>query len=128
MKSIPFKTTALILILHIGLLACSSKKTESNKPFNPVGDWKYKVTTDVSYGVISIKAVNQGYAASMTTEVFGTLELMNLQIKDKELMADLDVAGTPAKITCTFSSDDKMKGAVRTSDTEFPFIGERSDD
>lgn len=128
MKPGLFKTTALIFILNLGLFACSSKKGESNEPFNPVGDWNYKVTTDVSYGVISIKAINQGYAASMTTEVFGTLELMNLQIKDKELMADLDVAGTPAKITCTFTSDDKMKGAVRTSDTEFPFIGERKSD
>lgn len=121
------KNFSILLVLLLALVtACDgSGKTESNQEFDPVGDWKYKVTTDVSYGVITIQKEGQGYKASMTTEVFGTLTLMNLKIDGRKLTADLDVAGTPAKITCDFSGNDKMKGSVKTADTEFPFIGDR---
>ena len=110
-------------------VACDGTgKSESDNVFDPIGKWKYKVTTDVSYGVITIEKEGQGYAASMTTEVFGTLTLMNLKIDGKKLTADLDVGGTPAKIHCDFSDNGKMKGAVTTADTEFPFIGDRQGD
>jgi len=119
----------LFLAFTIVLSACDgSGKSESNEAFDPVGEWNYKVTTDVSYGVITIKQEGQAYSASMTTEVFGTLELMNLKIDGKKLTADLDVAGTAAKIYCDFIGGGKIKGAVQTPDTEFPFIGDRKSD
>ena len=129
MKNRLFLTSLLIL----SLVSCSdsgqekSNSTASNQPFDPVGRWEYKVTTDVSYGVINIVKSNDSYQASMTTEVFGTLDLMNLEIKGTKLTADLDVDGTPAKIKVDFDGN-KMTGEVATADDKFPMIGERAKD
>jgi len=111
-------------------LSCGSSGSESSKndmPFDPVGKWEYKVTTDVSYGEINISKSGNSFKAKMTTEVFGTLELMNLKIEENVLTADLDVGGTPAIIKCEFDGDD-FTGAVVAGETTFPMVGQRAGD
>ncbi len=113
----------LVLIAIVIFSACSSSKSE--KAFDPVGKWSYKVTTDVSYGEIMISGESGAYKASMTTEVFGTLEVMNLNITGNELTGDLDVGGTPAKLAVDFDGD-KMTGTVTAGEDIFPMVGERA--
>ena len=119
--------TCLIALLSITVFAssCNSSGKSKEEAFDPTGKWEYKVTTDVSYGVIDIEGKPGAYKAKMTTEVFGTLELMNLEIQGSQLTADLDVGGTPAKIKCDFDGD-KITGAVTAGEDKFPFIGEKS--
>ncbi|MBO3696961.1 hypothetical protein [Roseivirga sp. E12] len=122
----------VILTLALVLLIAScgngnSENSNSDKPFDPIGKWEYKVTTDVSYGAIDISKSGNAFKAVMTTEVFGTLELMNLKIENKVLTADLDVGGTPAIIKCEFDGDD-FTGAVVAGETTFPMVGQRAED
>lgn len=118
-----------IMIALFLIAACGSSKTEqsvSDKPFDPIGKWEYKVTTDVSYGAITISKVGGGYEALMTTEVFGELVVMNLKIDGTNLTGDLDVGGTPAIIKCEFDGDD-FTGAVVAGETTFPMVGQRAE-
>lgn len=125
----PIATTLFLIILIIANSCGSSTSENSNekKPFDPVGKWEYKVTTDVSYGEITISKSSNNFKAVMTTEVFGTLELMNLKIEENVLTADLDVGGTPAIIKCEFDGDD-FTGAVVAGETTFPMVGQRAED
>lgn len=116
----------LSLLIVLSIASCKSEKSGGEKAFNPVGDWEYKVTTDVSYGVITIAGEKGNYTGSMTTEVFGTLQIMNLEIEGTSLTGDLDVGGTPAKITCEFDGNE-IAGAVTAGADKFPFIGKRAD-
>lgn len=115
--------TTLILLIMSGCDS-GSKKTNTNQPFDPTGKWEYKVTTDVSYGVITITEKGNTYLASMTTEVFGTLEVTNLSIKGTSLTGDLDVSGTPATLKCDFDGDE-FTGEVIAGETKFPMEGQR---
>lgn len=127
MKSSKLTAYALLLICFV-ISSCGSSgsnESEQNVPFDPVGKWEYKVTTDVSYGVIDISERSGNYTASMTTEVFGTLEIMNLKIEEAILTGDLDVGGTPAKIRCEFKGD-QFEGAVVAGETTFPMEGQRA--
>ena len=128
MKSSKLSAYALLLVYFL-TSSCGSSgndRSEQHTPFDPVGKWEYKVTTDVSYGVIDISKQANTYTASMTTEVFGTLEIMNLKIKETVLTGDLDVGGTPAKIRCEFQGD-KFEGVVTAGETTFPMEGQRAD-
>lgn len=123
-KSISLK--ALVVVMSIVVYACGSSGNEK-EVFDPIGKWDYKVTTDVSYGVITISGHNNTYVGSMTTEVFGNLEITNLKIVEGILTGDLDVAGTPATIQCEFNGD-KFKGEVVAGETTFPMVGQRSEE
>lgn len=124
LNKVKYPLSLLIVLIMVG---CKSEKSGEDKVFNPVGNWEYKVTTDVSYGVITIAGDKGNYTGKMTTEVFGTLEVMNLRIKDMSLTGDLDVGGTPAKIKCDFDGD-KISGAVTAGSDKFPFVGKRADE
>lgn len=122
--------TLIFLATLFFMTSCGSGNSESSNsdgPFNPIGKWEYKVTTDVSYGEINVSKDGNGFKAIMTTEVFGTLELMNLKIEENVLTADLDVGGTPAIIRCEFDGDD-FTGAVVAGETTFPMVGQRAED
>ncbi len=116
----------LTIVLALAIAGCKSEKSSETKAFDPVGDWEYKVTTDVSYGVITITGEKDNYAGSMTTEVFGTLQIQALKIEGNTLTGDLDVGGTPAKIECDFDGDE-ISGAVTAGADKFPFVGKRAD-
>ena len=126
----PPKSYTYFLLLLL-FCACNSsgnkEKADNSTPFNPVGDWNYMVTTDVSRGTISITGTPGNYAASMTTEAFGVLVLHNLKIEGKSLQADLDVGGTAAAITCTFDGNN-MTGTVSAGEDRYPFEGKRKTD
>lgn len=123
-KSVKF--LPIILLLLVTTVACNSSGSgKSEDVVDPVGDWEYMVTTDVSRGVISISGNPGAYKASMTTEVFGTLELMDLEIEGNALNANLDVGGTAAKIQLQFDGD-KIEGAVTAGEDKFPFEGKRA--
>ncbi|OEK04371.1 hypothetical protein [Roseivirga misakiensis] len=124
----PTKAKFSIILLLIFILGCGSsesKKESNNESFDPIGEWEYKVTTDVSYGVITISEQGNSYAASMTTEVFGTLELMNLSLEGTTLTGDLNVGGTPATIKCEFDGNE-FTGLVSAGETKFPMVGHRA--
>lgn len=121
------KSTLASILLLLLVVSCGAKESKEDKVFNPVGDWDYKVTTDVSYGVITITGSAGAYKGSMTTEVFGTLEVQNISVQGTTLTADLDVGGTPAKFKCIYDGDD-ISGAITAGETTFPFVGERSSD
>lgn len=116
----------LTIILALAIAGCRSDKSGETKAFDPVGDWEYKVTTDVSYGVITITGEKGDYSGSMTTEIFGTLQIQALKIEGNTLTGDLDVGGTPAKIQCDFDGD-QISGAVTAGADKFPFVGKRAD-
>ncbi len=118
------KSTPAIVIALLLLAGCGSSD-KKEEVFSPIGKWEYKVTTDVSYGHITISGSPGAYKAVMTTEVFGTLEVMNLVIQDVKLTGDLDVGGTPAKLKITFNGE-KMTGAVSAGEDNFPMEGERA--
>ncbi|GAB5525615.1 MAG: hypothetical protein Roseis2KO_34870 [Roseivirga sp.] len=117
----------MTILLALAITCCKSEKSGEAKAFDPVGDWEYKVTTDVSYGVITITGDKGNYAGSMTTEVFGTLQIQALKIEGNTLTGDLDVGGTPAKIQCEFDGDE-ISGAVTAGADKFPFVGKRADE
>lgn len=118
-------TLAIVVLLIVsGCGGPDSKKSEKAKAFDPVGDWEYKVTTDVSYGVITIAGNKGAYTASMSTEVFGTLEVKGLKIEGTTLTGNLDVGGTAAKLNCEFDGDE-ITGAVIAGEDKFPFVGKR---
>ncbi|OEK01200.1 hypothetical protein BFP97_06605 [Roseivirga sp. 4D4] len=119
--------TLVMLSFAVSCGSGNSESSNSDRPFNPVGKWEYKVTTDVSYGEIDISKSGNTFKAVMTTEVFGTLDLMNLKIEENVLTADLDVGGTPAIIKCEFDGDD-FTGAVVAGETTFPMVGQRAGD
>lgn len=114
------------LVLFMAMVSCKSEKPGNEKAFDPLGDWEYKVTTDVSHGVITIGGEKGAYTGSMTTEVFGTLEIKAMKIEGTTLTGDLDVGGTPAKIDCEFDGNE-ISGAVTAGSDKFPFIGQRAE-
>lgn len=116
----------MTLVLFIAMVSCKSEKSGNTKAFDPLGDWEYKVTTDVSYGVITIGGKKDAYTGSMTTEVFGTLEIKALKIEGTTLTGDLDVGGTPATIECEFDGEE-ISGAVIAGSDKFPFVGQRAE-
>lgn len=116
----------LAFVFIMAIVSCKAEKSGKSEVFNPLGDWEYKVTTDVSYGVITIAGKKGAYTGSMTTEVFGTLQVQALKIEGTTLTGDLDVGGTPATIECEFDGDE-ISGAVTAGADKFPFVGERAD-
>ncbi len=123
------KLTLVLSLMVLFMPGCNSgsEKANTDQPFDPIGKWEYKVTTDVSYGVIDISKKDNSYSALMTTEVFGTLEVMNLSINGTSLRGDLDVGGTPATLKCDFDGD-KFTGSVTAGETKFPMEGQRAKD
>lgn len=121
------KSMLATLVLLFFIVSCGSKESKEEKVFNPVGTWDYKVTTDVSRGQLTISGKPGAYKAKMTTEVFGTLEVMNISVQGTTLTADLDVGGTAAKLKCVFDGDD-ITGSVTAGEDKFPFEGGRSSD
>ena len=132
MKAInPLKPGLLMLALAFIIASCAASGTGSTaaakkKEYDPTGQWEYVVDTPDggSGGTMTIAGAPGAYTGMMSTDQFGDLELMGLDIVDQNMTASIEVMGMGADIEATFEGD-TFSGAVYLGEDAFPVEGNR---
>lgn len=130
------KSALAMLVMLLFVVGCAATNTASNgvagkrgkkvKAYDPTGTWEYTVDSpDGSTGGTLIIEGNPGtYTASLGTEQFGTLEVLDVDLQGTSMTGNIEVMGTSASLECDFDGD-TMSGAVYFGEDTFPLEGNR---
>jgi len=104
----------------------STSAAAKKKEYDPTGKWEYVVETPDggNGGTMTISGAPGAYTGVLSTDQFGDLELMGLDIVDQNMNASIEVMGMSADIEVTFE-DDSFSGAVYLGEDAFPIEGNR---
>ncbi|GAB5525052.1 MAG: hypothetical protein Roseis2KO_29240 [Roseivirga sp.] len=117
------KATVAIITLTLSLVGYRGINTPA---YDPTGTWNYEIETPdgAISGDMTIAKTDGEYEISVETDDFGTLELEDVEIKDKEMTANVDVQGVTAEFEIEFDGDE-MSGIVLYGGEELPIVAER---
>ena len=126
------KKTGLFLAIIFFVASCAASGTGTStakakkKVYDPTGTWEYYVDTPDggSGGTMIISGSPGAFTGTLSTDQFGTLELMGLDIVDQNLTATLEVMGTGADVEVAFDGE-TFSGVVYLGEDGFPMQGER---
>ncbi|MCE7991032.1 MAG: hypothetical protein HEP71_03595 [Roseivirga sp.] len=94
--------------------------------YDPTGTWNYEIETPdgAISGDMSIAKTDGEFEVSVETDDFGTLELEDVEVKDNEMTASVDVQGVTAEFEVEFDGDE-MSGIILYGGEELPIVAER---
>jgi hypothetical protein len=126
MKQTKFLKSKLVLgafffMLTIGLTSMQSITTD-----NHAGTWDYEVETEqgTMTGIMTIEKSDDDYEIKIETGQFGTLELEEIELKDKKMSANVEIQG--ASITFEFKFEgETMEGTISTPDADLDITAKR---
>lgn len=127
------KTFMLVLVL-LFVASCaasgaggSTTAKAKKKAYDPTGTWEYYVETPDggSGGTMTIAGAPGAYTGTLSTDQFGTLELMGLDIVDQNMTASIEVMGMGADLEAAFEGD-TFSGVVYLGEDAFPMEGKRT--
>jgi len=113
----------LFIMITVGLT--------SMKPatiYDPSGIWDYEVEMGEGSmtGEIKITKDDDDYQVSVETEQYGTLELENIELKEANLTANIDMQGATIDFKFEFDKN-SMSGTVTTPDGDLDITAKRRD-
>ncbi len=115
-------------VAFVMLLATMTVFTAMDKApaYDPSGTWNYEIETPdgAISGDMTIAKTDGEYEISVETDDFGTLELEDVELKDKEMTASVDVQGVTAEFEIEFDGDE-MSGIILYGGEELPIVAER---
>jgi len=127
------KQAGMSLAILFFVASCATTGASSNtasvkkkKVYDPTGTWEYVVATPDGGGggTMTIEGKAGAYTGVLSTDQFGDLELMNLDIQDNNMNASVEVMGMGADIEVTFEGE-SFAGAVYLGEDAFPIEGNR---
>jgi hypothetical protein len=127
------KQAALSFAILFFVASCASTGASTNtasakkkKAYDPTGTWEYMVATPDGGGggTMTIAGKPGAYTGVLSTDQFGDLELMGLDIQDTDMNASIEVMGMSADIEAAFEGD-SFAGAVYLGEDSFPIEGNR---
>ncbi len=117
------KTTIAIITLTLSLVGYAGINAPA---YDPSGTWNYEIETPdgAISGDMTIAKTDGEYEIAVETDDFGTLELEDVELKDNEMTASVDVQGVTAEFEIEFDGDE-MSGIVLYGGEELPIVAER---
>lgn len=131
--STQLKQSALFVLCLLFVASCAASSAggggtakAKKKAYDPTGTWEYYVDTPDggSGGTMTIAGAPGAYTGTLSTDQFGTLELMGLDIVDQNMTASIEVMGMGADLEAAFDGD-TFSGVVYLGEDAFPMEGER---
>lgn len=112
-----------IMLIMVTVVMTSMKPATA---YDPTGIWDYEVATpDGSMSdILTISKKDKEYRVSVATAQYGTLELGNITLKEKELTADVDMQGAIIDFNFVFDGD-SMEGKIMTPDADLTITAKR---
>lgn len=94
--------------------------------YDPTGTWNYEIETPEGAisGDMTITKTDGEFEVKVETDDFGTLELEDVEVKEKEMTASVDVQGVTAEFEVEFDGDE-MSGIILYGGEELPIVAER---
>lgn len=94
--------------------------------YDPTGTWNYEIETPdgAISGDMTITKTDGEFEVKVETDDFGTLELEDVEVKEKEMTASVDVQGVTAEFEVEFDGDE-MSGIILYGGEELPIVAER---
>ncbi len=116
-------SVAFLMLLGVMFAFTSMDKVPA---YDPTGTWGYEIETPdgAITGDMTISKTDGEYEVSVETDDFGTLELEDVEVKDKEMTASVDVQGVTAEFEVEFDGDE-MSGVILYGGEELPIVAER---
>lgn len=124
-----FRRSQLLSLLIIAVLGFSANALYAQQevtPVDPVGTWIYSVETPEGAlsGEMSIEKVDGVLEVTIESDVYGRMELEDIDYEKNILVATAEVNGDTVEFEWEFEGD-YIKGYVYTPDGEIPMEAER---
>lgn len=116
-------SVAFLMLLGVMFAFTSMDKVPA---YDPTGTWVYEIETPdgAISGDMTIAKTDGEFEVKVETDDFGTLELEDVEVKDKEMTASVDVQGVTAEFEVEFDGDE-MSGVILYGGEELPIVAER---
>ncbi|GAB5525051.1 MAG: hypothetical protein Roseis2KO_29230 [Roseivirga sp.] len=115
-------------VAFVMLLATMTVFTAMDKApaYDPTGTWNYEIETPdgAISGDMTIAKADGEFEVTVETDDFGTLELEDVEVKENEMTASVDVQGVTAEFEVEFDGDE-MSGVILYGGEELPIVAER---
>lgn len=123
-KVLNLKNSVAFLMLLATMFAFTAM--DKAPAYDPTGTWTYEIETPdgAISGDMTIAKKEGEFVVSVETDDFGTLELEDVEVKDKEMTASVDVQGVTAEFEVEFDGDE-MSGIILYGGEELPIVAER---
>lgn len=126
MKRTNFLKNKLVLGLMLIMVTIGLTSMKQATDYDPTGIWNYEVATPDGNmsDILTISKEDKEYRVSVATVQYGTLELGNITLEEKELTADVDMQGAIIDFKFVFDGD-SMEGEITTPDADLTITAKR---
>ncbi len=129
MKAIKLMKGFFATAMAVVLLSATSAAPllVDSKAYDPSGDWTYEVAMPdgTLTGDMKIAKADGEYEVTIESNVYGTLELEDVNMEDMTMEANIEIEGDIIDFEFEFDGD-SMEGTIYTPDGEIDMTAERS--